>query len=126
MSNELTFALIGGAIGIVAGSVPVILTTILSNRRRVKSIKSIALAEITAIKEKAERYLADESNREELAASTPLLTSIASEFGFLSHSEAIALRRTITLDMEMRASANIEKARLTIDACDAALLLFGK
>ena len=121
MPNEVLAAIAGGVIAIVAGAVATILTAQLSERRRRKSIRSVAAAEVTAIKEKAQRYIDGESTQAELGASTPLLTSIASELGFLSQPEVIALRRAVTLDMEMRKSSSKEKAALAVQACEEAL-----
>jgi len=121
MFSQLLFTLLGGLIGIVAGSATTVLVLVLTNRRRYQSIRAVAIAEVTAIKEKAERYIDDKSSREELAASTPLLTSIAAEFGYLSSTQAVAYRRAITLDMEMRTSTTKEKAALAIEACREAL-----
>jgi len=95
--------------------------TISSNRRRAKAIRAIAKGEVIAIKEKAERYINGQSSKAGLGASTPMITSIASELGFLSEKQAIALRRAVTLDMEMRKEETIEKAKLSVKACDEAL-----
>jgi len=121
MFSQLLFTLIGGLIGIVAGSATTVLALVLTNRRRSQSIRAVAIAEVTAIKEKAGRYIDDLSSREEFAASTPLLTSIAAEIGYLSSAQAVAYRRAITLDMEMRASLTKEKAALAMEACNEAL-----
>jgi len=98
-----------------------VLALVLTNRRRSQSIRAVAIAEVTAIKEKAERFIDDQSSREEFAASTPLLTSIAAEIGYLSSTQAVAYRRAITLDIEMRTGATKEKAALAIEACGEAL-----
>ena len=121
MTSQLLFTLLGGLIGIVAGSPTTVLAAVLTNRRRSKSIRAVALAEVTAIKEKAERFINDQSGAGELGASTPLLTSIAAEFGYLSGTQAVAFRRAVTLDAEMRNSATKEKAALAIEACREAL-----
>ena len=121
MSTELLGVIIGGAIGIAGSLGTTLLVTILSNHRRVRAIHAIVKGEVTAIKEKAQRYLDGQSTVDEVSASTPLLTSIAAELGFLSEEEAIAFRRAVTLDMEMRKKASREKAQLAVDACDQAL-----
>ena len=94
--------------------------------RREKSVRSIVAAEIIAIKEKAERYLRGTSDFNELSASTPMLTSIATEIGFLTPREAIAFRRTVTLDMELRKTGNKPKAELVVKACDGALKILSE
>jgi hypothetical protein len=121
MSTELVAVIIGGIIGIIGSLSTTMVVTISSNRRRAKAIRAIAKGEIVAIKEKAERYINGQSSKAGLGASTPMLTSIASELGFLSEEQAIALRRAVTLDMEMRKEETIEKAKLSIEACDEAL-----
>lgn len=121
MPTELLGVIIGGAIGIAGSLGTTLLVTILSNRRRVRAVHAIAKGEVTAIKEKAQRYLDGQSAVEELCASTPLLTSIASELGFLSEEEAIAFRRAVTLDMEMRKKGSRDKTQLAVQACDNAL-----
>lgn len=121
MSAELWGVVIGGVIGVVGGLSTTLFTTILSNRRRAKAIRAIAKGEITAIKEKAERFISGQSSTAGLGASTPMLTSIATELGFLSEDQAVALRRTITLDMEMRKEESKDKAKLAIKACEDAL-----
>jgi len=121
MSNELIGAIIGGAIGIIGTLSTMLLVTLLSNSRRTKSIRAIAAGEVTSIKEKAQRYVDGHSDIDELGASTPMLTSIASELGYLSREQVIALRRAVTLDMEMRMKGSKEKAALAIDACNIAL-----
>ena len=119
MSPQLTGVIIGGLIGTIGSTT--LLLNILASRRRTKSICAIAEAEITVIKEKAERYLKKESTTDELAASTPMLTSIANELGYLSPKQVIGLRRCVTLDMELRKKGNKEKASATIEACEKAL-----
>ena len=121
MSTELISVIIGGVIGIIGSLSTTIVITISSNRKRAKAIRVIAKGEIFAIKEKAERYINGESSKAGLSASTPLLTSIASELGFLSDAQAIALRRAITLDMEMRKEETKEKAQIAAQACEEAL-----
>ena len=121
MSSQLFSVIIGGIIGIIGSLSTTIVITISSNRKRAKAIRVIAKGEITAIKEKAERYIIGKSSKTTLSASVPLLTSIASEIGFLSEAQAIALRRAITLDMEMRKEETKEKAQIAVLACDEAL-----
>lgn len=121
MTAELWGVIIGGIIGIVGTLSTTILTTTLSNRRRAKAIQAIAKGEIIAIKEKAERFIGGKSSAAGLGASTPMLTSIASELGFLSEDQAVALRRAVTLDMEMRKEESKEKAKLAVKACEDAL-----
>jgi hypothetical protein len=113
--------IVGGIIGIVTGSVTTFIGITLVNRRRAKSIRTVARAEVVSIREKAERYLNGQSNELEMCASTPLLTSIAPEIGFLKEDQAVALRRVITLDMEMRKCKSKDKATQVIDACTLAL-----
>jgi hypothetical protein len=120
MSSELYGVLIGGLLGITAS----LLMNIVEVRRRSRSIKAVAAAEITAIKEKAERFINGESTLKEFNASTPVLTSIATELGFLSPKQAIAFRRVVTLDMEMRTTGNKEKIHATIKVCKQALKYF--
>ena len=123
MSPELWGVIIGGIIGVVGTLSTTLLTTTLSNRKRAKAIQAIAKGEITAIKEKAERFINGQSSTAGLSASTPMLTSIASELGFLSEDQAVALRRAVTLDMEMRKEESKEKAKLAVKACQEALIL---
>jgi len=85
-----------------------------------------AKGEIIAIKEKAERFIESQSTTAGLRASTPMLTSIASELGFLSEDQAIALRRAVTFDMEMRKEESKEKAKLAVKVCEDALILLSK
>jgi hypothetical protein len=121
VSNELIAVIIGGLIGIAGGLSTTLMSTILANRRRTRAIRAIAKGEIVAIKEKAERFLNEQSSKVGLSASTPMLISIASELGFLSEDQAVALRRAVTLDMEMRKEESKPKAELTIQACEEAL-----
>ncbi len=121
MSTELVAVIVGGAIGIIGSIGATFLITVLSNRQRARSIRAIARAEITAIKEKAQRYIDGLSSIHELEASTPMLKSIATEIGFLSPEQAIAFRRAVTLDMEMRKEGSKDKALLAVKACDEAL-----
>lgn len=121
MSTQLLAVVIGSIIGIIGSLATTMYITINSNRRRSRAIRAIAKGEIISIKEKAERFIKDKSSREGLGASTPLLTSIVTELGFLSEEQAIALRRAATLDMEMRSEATKEKAQLAVQACEEAL-----
>ena len=121
MTGELWGVIIGGIIGVVGTISATLFTTTLSNRRRSKAIKAIAKGEIIAIKEKAERFINGQSSAAGLGASTPMLTSIASELGFLSEDQAVTLRRAVTLDMEMRKEESKEKAKLAVKACEDAL-----
>ena len=124
MSTELIAVIIGGAIGTIGSLATTLLLSTLKNIQHAKSIRTIAKAEIIAIKEKAQRFVDSQSNAEELSASTPMLTSIAPQLGDLLPEQAIALRRTVTLDMEMRQSKTKEKAATAIKACEEALSLF--
>jgi len=121
MSAELWGVIIGGLIGVIGALSTTIFTITMTNRRRARAIRAIAKGEIVAIKEKAERFINDQSSSVGLGASTPMLTSIASELGFLSEGQAISLRRAVTLDMEMRKEESKEKAKLAVKACEDAL-----
>ena len=121
MSTELLAVIIGGLIGTISSLSTTLCIMILSNRRRAKAIHAITKGEIIAIKEKAERYINGQSSKAGLGASTPMITSIASELGFLSEEQAIALRRAVTLDMEMRKEETIEKAKIAVQVCEEAL-----
>ena len=121
MPPELLGVIIGGAIAIIGSLGTTLLVTALSDRRRAKAVRIIAKGEVTAVKEKAQRYLDEQSTPAELGASTPMLTSLVTELGFLSEVEAIAYRRVVTLDMEMRKEGSGEKAELTVKACDQTL-----
>lgn len=123
MSSELLSVIIGGTIGITGGLATTLFVNILENIRRRRSIISVEAGEMFAIKEKAERYLAGDSSLEELKASTPMLISIASEIGYLSSEQVIAIRKVVTLDMEMRKKGNTLKAQSCIDACKEAIRL---
>ncbi len=46
-------------------------------RHQKDAVRKVAIGEVTAIREKANRYLNADSALEELQASTPMLTSIA-------------------------------------------------
>ncbi len=126
MSEQIIAVIVGAVIGSLSSLVTALFLFNLSNRRRRKSIQAIAAAEVTTIMEKAQRYIDDQSDKEELSASTPMLISIASEIGLLSPKQVIAFRRTVTLDMEMRKTGNKEKAQMAISACKEALNVIGK
>ena len=126
MSEQIIAVIVGAVIGSLSSLVTALFLSNLSNRRRRKSIQAIAAAEVTTIMEKAQRYVDEQSDKEELSASTPMLISIASEIGLLSPKQVIAFRRTVTLDMEMRKTGNKEKAQMAISACKEALNVIGK
>ncbi len=126
MSDQIIAVIVGAVIGSLSSLVTALCLSNLSNRRRRKSIQAIAAAEVTTIMEKAQRYIDEQSDKEELSASTPMLISIASEIGLLSPKQVIAFRRTVTLDMEMRKTGNKEKAQMAISACKEALNVIGK
>ena len=109
MSSQVIAVIAGGTIGIMGSMGATFLILILSNRRRAIAIRAVVEAEVTAIKEKAERHIGGNSTLKELGASTPLLTSVASEIGFLSPEQAVAFRGSVTLDMEMRIEGKKEK-----------------
>ncbi len=120
MSSELVAVIVGGALGILGTFVATLLAVIIGDRKNRKYIKTIAAGEIVAIQEKAERYLEGQSGVKELAASTPMLTSIASQLGYLSPVEAVAYRRAVTLDMELRQSPDADRAQCTVEVCERA------
>ncbi len=126
MSEQIIAVIVGAVIGSLSSLVTALFLSNLSSRRRRKSIQAIAAAEVTTIMEKAQRYIDEQSDKEELSASTPMLISIASEIGLLSPKQVIAFRRTVTLDMEMRKTGNKEKAQMAISACKEALNVIGK
>ena len=126
MSSEVVAAIAGGVIGIMGSMSATFLILILSNRRRAVAIRAIVEAEIIAIQEKAERYIGGHSTLKELGASTPMLTSITSEIGFLSAEQAVAFRRSVTLDMEMRTEGSKDKAVEAAAGCRDALKSLGK
>ncbi len=126
MSEQIIAVIVGAVIGSLSSLVTALSLSNLSNRRRRKSIQAIAAAEVTTIMEKAQRYIDEQSDKEELSASTPMLISIASEIGLLSPKQVIAFRRTVTLDMEMRKTGNKEKAQMAISACKEALNVIGR
>ena len=121
MPTELIAVIVGGIIGIVGASLGTVLSGVIHNVRQRKSIKAIVAGEIVAIQEKAQRYLDGQASPEELGASIPMLTSIAPQLGYLFPREAVAFRRTVTLDMELRKNPNKEKALQTIEACEIAV-----
>jgi len=126
MSEQIIAVIVGAVIGSLSSLVTALFLFNLSNRRRRKSIQAITAAEVTTIMEKAQRYIDEQSDKEELSASTPMLISIASEIGLLSPKQVIAFRRAVTLDMEMRKTGNKEKAQIAISACKEALNVIGK
>lgn len=121
MSGQMIGVIVGAIIGSASSLMTTLFLSILSNRRRKESIQAIAAAEMTAIMEKARRFIDGKSSKEEMSASTPMLTSIASELGYLTPKQVIAFRQTVTLDMEMRKSGTKEKAELVCFACENAL-----
>lgn len=125
MEPGLIGAVIGGVIGISGGILTTVLFHHIDKKRRRNSIINTAIAEITAVKKKAERFIKGESNLEELRSSTPLWSSsLALELGFISINQAVATRRAITLDMEMRKTGRKEKAEQCKKACQIALEIF--
>ena len=124
MGPEIIGVIIGGVIGISGGLLNAIVFHQIDKGRRRKSIISAAIAEITAIKEKAERFIDGKSDFAELKSSTLLWSgTLALELGFISINQAVAARRAITLDMEMRETGRKEKAQQCIEACKRALEL---
>ena len=123
MQPELVGVIIGGIIGISGGILTTVLFKLMETRQRRNSIVRLTKAEITAIKEKAERFLEGKSDLEELKSSTPLWMSLAPELGFLSVDQADAARRAITLNMEMQITGKREKAEECKKACLIALNL---
>lgn len=125
MEPGLIGAVIGGIIGISGGILATVLFHHIDRKRRRNSIINTAIAEITAIKEKAERFIKGKSNLEELKSSKPLWSSsLALELGFISINQAVAVRRAVTLDMEMRKTGRKEKAEQCIEVCQIALEIF--
>jgi hypothetical protein len=123
MSPELIGVIIGGAVGLLAGIIP----QIIDQTRKRNSVKKIIKAEVTAIIEKALRFLEGKSTPEELRASAPLWSAaLASDLVHKKGALAVAARRAVTLDMEMRQSGREEKARQCVEASDKALQLIGK
>ena len=120
---EIIAAAVGGVIGIVGALSATSFATLFEHKRQKASIKAIIAAETTAIQERAQRFLAGKSTPDELAASTPMLTSIAVQFGYLSLEQAIAYRRSVALDMELKKSGNQEKAEDTVSACNEMMRL---
>jgi hypothetical protein len=125
LSSQLAAVIVGGVIGTVSTLCATLFLKKIEDSRRAKSVKAYARAEITSIKEKAERYLSGDSSLEELRASTPIYSSaVTSELGYLTPEQVIAFRRAVVLDMEMRIDGNEEKAKLAIQACETAVNLF--
>ena len=56
-----------------------------------------------------------------LYASTPMLTTIATEIGFLTKKQAVGLRRAVILDVEMRKEETRGKVEETVRACGRVL-----
>jgi len=123
MQQGLIGVIIGGIIGICGGISTTILVRLIETRQRRNAIVRITKAEITAIKERTERFLEGKSNLDELKSSKPLWMSLAPELGFLSANQAVATRRAIILDMEMRKTGKPEKAEECKKACQSALSL---
>jgi len=124
MDSGLIGVIIGGIIGISGGVLNAIIFHFLERKRRRKSIISTAVTEITAIMEKATRFIEGKSNEEELKSSMPLWSgTLALELGFISIDQAIATRRAVVLDMEMRETSREEKAQQCVEACIYALEL---
>ena len=120
MSDQLLGVVIGGMIALVGGISMTYLVAWQTNRRRAKSIRVIAKAEVTSIRDKVQRYL-DGGSPQVLSASTPMLTSIAPELGFLTAEQAVAFRQVVTLTMEIQQEPSQAKAELTPTACENAL-----
>ena len=121
MWRVATAVIVGIAIGVlvgIVGSAVLVSDDATGNRTRVRSF---VIGEVTAIKEKAQRYVDGRSSAEELKASTPIVSSVASELGLLSELEVVGFRRAVTLDMEMRREGSKEKAKAAIVACDDVL-----
>ena len=114
---EIIAAAVGGVIGIVGALSATGFATVFEHRKQKASISAIVGAETVAIHERAQRFLDGKSTPDELAASTPMLTSIAAQFGYLRRQQAIAYRRAVALDMELKKSKSREKAEETISAC---------
>ncbi|MBA7529959.1 hypothetical protein ES705_22161 [subsurface metagenome] len=55
-----------------------------------------------------------------------MLTSITSELRFLTPDQIIAYRRAVTIDMEMRKTGSVEKAKAAIMAANEVLRLLSK
>ncbi len=79
MSEQIVAVIVGAVIGSLSSILITIVLSDLKDRKRKKSIRAITAAEVTAIMEKAQRFIDEQSDPEELSASTPMLTSIASE-----------------------------------------------
>lgn len=124
MDSGLIGAIIGGIIGISGGVLNAIIFHLIEKKQRRNSIISTAVTEITAIMDKATRFIEGKSNEEELKSSTPLWSgTLALELGFISIDQAVATRRAVVLDMEMRKTTRKEKTKQCIEACMYALKL---
>ena len=123
MQPEIIAAAVGGIIGIVGALSATWFATLMEHRRQKTSIRTIVAAETVAIQERAQRYIEGRSNPDELAASTPMLTSIAVQFGYLTLQQAIAYRRAVALDMELKKSKSTEKAKETVSVCKETMRL---
>jgi len=121
MSSELIGVIVGGVIGVTGGLVTMIVHGVIEGHRRRKAIQEFMQAEVTGMLEKAKRFLASESSCKQLAASSPVLVSMATELKYLKGAELVAVRKAIILDMELRAEATETKAKACIDACESAL-----
>lgn len=117
MQPEIIAAAVGGVIGIVGALSATGFATVFEHRKQKAAISAIVAAETVAIQERAQRFLDGESSPDELAASTPMLTTIAGQFGYLPLRRAIAYRRAVALDMELKKSKSREKAEETVSAC---------
>jgi len=122
MDSGLIGVIIGGVIGISGGVLNAIFFHHIEKKRRRNSIISTAITEITAIMEKATRFIEGKSNEEELRSSTPLWSgTLALELGFISIDQAVATRRAVVLDTEMRKTTREKKAKECIEACRSAV-----
>jgi hypothetical protein len=110
---------VGGLIAIVAG-VGVIY---LERQQRAKSIRTVAIAEVSSVLDKSQRYLDGHINSVELIVTSPMLISIASELGLLKPPQAVAYRNVVVRFSELKASENRERALDVIAACKVALNL---
>ena len=124
MSSDIQSAIIGAIIGIAGSLSTTLVIHFFEYYRHKHSITAVVIGEIVAIREKSQRYIAGESSFDEFKASSPMLVTIAHELGYLSPVQAVAMRRAVTIDMEMRQTGNIEKAEKCIDICDDALRMF--
>lgn len=123
MGGELVGVAMGGALAIASS----VLTTFAFRRwefaQKRRFVSVLVQAELVAIKEKCERYLANRSDERAFQSSTPLW-SAHFEPGYLSPDQAIASRRCVVLDMEARAQINTAKIDQCLAACKNALALF--